>query len=99
MRLLLIGIVEEATGKKANIRVLPDQPGDVPRTAADITKARRLLGYEPKVAFADGIHRLAEWYRTEYAQLEEEPETLKPIAKSTSMVSFALGSHNEAGVL
>jgi UDP-glucuronate 4-epimerase len=94
-----IGIVEEATGKKANIRVLPDQPGDVPRTAADISKARRLLGYEPKVAFADGIHRLAEWYRTEYAQLEEEPETLKPIAKSTSMVSFALGSHNEAGIL
>ena len=95
-----ISIVERATGKKANIRVLPDQPGDVPRTAADISKARRLLGYEPKVAFADGIQRLAEWYRTDYASLEEQPpETVLPIAKSTSMVSFALGSHNEAGVL
>ena len=95
-----ISIVERATGKKANIRVLPDQPGDVPRTAADISKARRLLGYEPKVAFADGIQRLAEWYRTDYASLEEQPpETVLPIAKSTSMVSFALGSHNEAGIL
>merc|ERR1711988_1068711 len=94
-----IGIVEEAIGKKANIRVLPDQPGDVPRTAADISKARRLLGYEPKVAFADGIQRLAEWYRTEYVGLGEEPETTKPVSKSTSMVSFVLGSHNEAGMI
>ena len=94
-----ISIVEEATGKKANIRVLPDQPGDVPRTAADISKARRLLGYEPKVAFADGIQRLAEWYRTEYVGLGEEPETTKPVSKSTSMVSFVLGSHNEAGMI
>jgi len=103
-----ISIVEEATGKEAQIKVLPDQPGDVPRTAADITKARELLGYEPKVAFKDGIHRLAEWYQEEYAVMGEEPErggagktqdTITNMAKSTSMVSMALGSHGEAGVL
>merc|ERR1711998_361921 len=68
-----ISIVEEATGKTAQIKVLPDQPGDVPRTAADISKARELLGYEPKVAFRDGIHRLAAW-KEEYAIMGEEPE-------------------------
>jgi len=102
-----ISIVEGATGKAAQIKIMPDQPGDVPRTAADISKARRLLGYEPKVAFKDGIERLAAWYRDEYAVMGEEPETfgagktqdtITNMAKSTSTVSLALGSHGEAGV-
>ena len=98
-----ISIVEEATGETAKINVLPDQPGDVPRTAADISKARELLGYEPQVAFRDGIHRLAAWYKEEYATMGEEPEcpgagkTQSSFGKSTSMVSLALGAHGEAG--
>ncbi|KAJ1456043.1 hypothetical protein M885DRAFT_482907 [Pelagophyceae sp. CCMP2097] len=57
-----IRIVEQETGKAAIINQLPDQPGDVPRTCADITKARTLLGYDPKVKFADGMKLLVAWY-------------------------------------
>jgi len=92
-----IRIVEESTGKKATIRILPDQPGDVPRTAANINKARQLLGYEPKVPFREGIERLVKWYTTEYQTMAEEPEVLTPMPKSTSQVSLALGAHSEAG--
>merc|ERR1711998_48495 len=58
-----ISIVEEATGKKANIKVLPDQPGDVPRTCADISKAKKMLGYSPKISFEEGLQRTVQWYR------------------------------------
>jgi UDP-glucuronate 4-epimerase len=99
-----IQLVEQATGKEAIIEVLPDQPGDVARTAADVSKAKKLLGYEPKVPFAEGIRRTAAWYKHEYACLDgasEKPkvpaETPKALRKSTSMLSFALGSHNETG--
>jgi len=93
-----IQIVEESTGKKATIKILPDQPGDVPRTAANIDKARRLLGYEPKVPFREGIERLVQWYTTEYQTMAEEPEVLTPMPKSTSQVSLALGAHSETGI-
>lgn len=53
----LVGIIEETLGKKAKLEVLPPQPGDVPITYADITKAGRLLGYKPKVDIRDGIRR------------------------------------------
>jgi UDP-glucuronate 4-epimerase len=59
----LIEHLEKATGKRAVIQTLPHQPGDVPATWADITKARRLLGYEPRVALPEGIRRFVEWYR------------------------------------
>jgi dTDP-D-glucose 4,6-dehydratase len=58
-----ISLVEKCVGRSANIEVLPEQPGDVERTCADISKARELLGYDPKVAFEDGISRTADWYR------------------------------------
>lgn len=60
----LIATLENVLGKTAQIEWLPDQPGDVPITYADISKARRLLGYEPRVPFRDGIRRLVEWYRS-----------------------------------
>lgn len=57
----LISLVEETLGKKAEIRQLPDQPGDVPRTFADIGKARELLGYESQTPIRDGIRKYATW--------------------------------------
>jgi UDP-glucuronate 4-epimerase len=57
----LIALLESALGKKAIIEVKPEQPGDVPLTYADITKARRLLGYDPHTQVADGIPRFVEW--------------------------------------
>ena len=60
-----IECIEDLLQKKATIRVLPDQPGDVPRTCADITKAQRLLGYCPKVSLVEGLERTIEWYSTQ----------------------------------
>jgi UDP-glucuronate 4-epimerase len=61
-----IRTVEKHVGKKAIIKVLPNQPGDVPYTCADIHKAKTLLGYNPTVSFDDGIRRTAEWYKEYY---------------------------------
>jgi len=59
----LIASIENAVGKKAIIQRMPEQPGDVPLTYANIDKARRLLGYDPRTKIADGIPRFVEWYR------------------------------------
>lgn len=58
----LIALIERALGRTAKINALPEQPGDVPITYADIGKARRLLGYRPRTKIADGIPRFVEWY-------------------------------------
>jgi len=57
-----IELVQACVGKKALIETLPQQPGDVEHTCASIDKARRLLGYDPKVSFEEGILRTTEWY-------------------------------------
>ncbi|MDR1694635.1 MAG: GDP-mannose 4,6-dehydratase [Lactobacillaceae bacterium] len=57
----LIQVVETCLGKKAIIERLPMQSGDVDKTIADISKARRLLGYSPKVSFKEGVGRFIEW--------------------------------------
>jgi UDP-glucuronate 4-epimerase len=59
----LIQLIEEALDKKANIESLEPQPGDVSLTYANVTKARRMLGYEPKVNIKEGIKRFVEWYK------------------------------------
>jgi UDP-glucuronate 4-epimerase len=58
----LIASIELALGKKAIIEKLPDQPGDVPLTYADITKARDLLNYRPHTQIAEGIPKFVEWF-------------------------------------
>ena len=58
----LIAAVENALGKKAIIQDLPMQPGDVPRTFADVSKAGRLLGYAPHTPIQEGIPKFVEWY-------------------------------------
>ncbi len=45
------------------IEYLPDQPGDVPITYADVSKAERMLGYAPQVPIRDGLRRFVKWYR------------------------------------
>ena len=61
----LIGLIEEALGKRAYIEMLEPQAGDVSITYADITKARQMLGYQPKVNMKEGIKRFVEWYEGE----------------------------------
>ena len=58
----LISLIEKNLNKKAKIKIIGPQLGDVKQTYADIGKARRLLGYEPKVKIEEGIKLLCEWY-------------------------------------
>lgn len=59
----LIRLIADALGVEPEIRELPPQPGDVERTYADISKARRLLGYQPTTPIEEGIPRFVEWFR------------------------------------
>jgi UDP-glucuronate 4-epimerase len=58
----LISAIENALRKKAKINRLPEQPGDVPLTCADISKARKLLSYNPTTRFSDGLPRFIDWF-------------------------------------
>ena len=59
----LIALIENALGKQAVIDRQPLQPGDVPITFADISKARRMLGYQPQVKVEKGIPLFVDWFR------------------------------------
>src|SRR5882762_6352781 len=59
----LIATIEQSLGKKAIVNKMPEQPGDVPLTYANIDKARRLLGYNPHTKIAEGIPKFVEWFR------------------------------------
>ena len=58
----LIALIEKALGRKAEIKRMPEQPGDVPITFADISKPQRLLGYKPTTKIAEGIPKFVEWF-------------------------------------
>jgi len=60
----LISLLENALGKRAKIDRQPTQPGDVSQTFADITKARRLLGYNPQTQIEEGIKKFVAWFET-----------------------------------
>lgn len=59
----LLEMLEKATGRKPSRDVKPDQPGDVPLTWADISKAESQLGYHPRVSLEDGLKGFVAWYR------------------------------------
>ena len=59
----IIELLEAALGRKAVIDRQPLQPGDVPATFADITKARARLGYDPQVKIEPGIKLFIDWFR------------------------------------
>lgn len=61
----LIDLVATALGKKAIVDPQPEQPGDVRRTFADISRARDEIGYAPSVEMEEGIARFVSWYRQE----------------------------------
>ncbi len=58
--------VEKACGKEARKEFLDMQPGDVVQTSANVSKARKLLGYEPTTHISEGIPKFIEWYREYY---------------------------------
>ena len=59
----LITLLENELDAHAIIDQQPPQPGDVPQTFADITKARSQLGYNPQTQIEEGLHRFVEWFR------------------------------------
>ena len=59
----MINIIGEVLGRKPKIKQMPMQPGDVERTYADISKTKKLIGYQPKVTFKEGIENFVKWYK------------------------------------
>jgi UDP-glucuronate 4-epimerase len=66
----LIALIEENLGCKAKIERLPEQPGDVPITFADVGKARKMLGYEPRVGIEEGVRQFVTWWREKEARID-----------------------------
>jgi UDP-glucuronate 4-epimerase len=58
----LVRHIEEIAGRKASVDRMPNQPGDVEITYADISKARRLLGYAPRAPIREGIEKFIRWF-------------------------------------
>ncbi len=65
----LITLLEENLGNKAVIERKPMQPGDVPQTFADITKAREMLNYNPTTKIDEGIKKFVEWFQSQKPKL------------------------------
>ncbi len=60
----LIELIAAAVGTPPRVEILPPQPGDVRQTFADISKAKRIFGYDPRVKIEDGILDFVNWYRS-----------------------------------
>ncbi|MBI2895437.1 MAG: GDP-mannose 4,6-dehydratase [Deltaproteobacteria bacterium] len=60
----LVALIGRVAGAQPRTEPAPEQPGDVPRTFADVSKAKALLGYEPKVRIEEGIERTIAWLRS-----------------------------------
>lgn len=67
----LIGLLEKELDLQAVIERQPMQPGDVPQTFADISKARRLLGYDPQTPIEEGIRLFVKWFRGRNSRQEQ----------------------------
>src|SRR5689334_1985881 len=63
-----IEVLEECLGRKANLELLPMQPGDVPATFADVGELQRAVGYRPQTPIEVGVKRFADWYRSYYGR-------------------------------
>ena len=61
-----IKVIEAAMGKKAQLNLLPMQPGDVPMTFADVDDLIQDIGFQPKTTIEEGIERFVQWYRLYY---------------------------------
>jgi UDP-glucuronate 4-epimerase len=61
-----IKLIEKELGSKANRNDMPLQPGDVPMTYADISKAKKMIGFNPQTNIEDGIKNFVDWYKEYY---------------------------------
>ncbi|MBI2954118.1 MAG: GDP-mannose 4,6-dehydratase [Chloroflexi bacterium] len=79
-----IQLIEHFSRQSAIIRRAPVQRGDIPITCADITKAKRLLGYSPKVEIEEGLQRFVDWYHTDVVGQGEISISQAPLAVGDS---------------
>jgi UDP-glucuronate 4-epimerase len=63
---LFVQMLEALYGKKANVELLPSQPGDLLETCASLSRIHAEIGYTPKVALEEGLQRFATWFRSYY---------------------------------
>ena len=63
----LVRMIGDELGIEPALDRMPNQPGDVQRTFADVSKARELFGYDPHTTMRDGIRKFVEWFRTQHA--------------------------------
>lgn len=68
-----IHLLEQALGRKAQLELMPMQPGDVPVTSADISDSRKDLGFDPVTPVADGLKAFADWYLDYVSRGSESP--------------------------
>jgi len=61
-----IAVLEKCLGKKAQLNLLPMQPGDVPSTMADVSDLEGATGFRPQTTVEDGIAKFVTWYREYY---------------------------------
>jgi UDP-glucuronate 4-epimerase len=61
----LVTLVEELTGKKADINRLPPNPAEMMTNWADVSKAKKMLGWQPQVNMRQGVQTLVDWYNAE----------------------------------
>ncbi|MEM9493810.1 MAG: hypothetical protein AAGC55_31980, partial [Myxococcota bacterium] len=71
----LITCIAEVVGRPANIDPLPDQLGDVPVTAADLTRSRRELNFDPQFALRQGLASMWTWYQRNRRMADKIPTT------------------------
>ena len=66
----MVAEISKAMGIEPRIEWGPMQPGDVQRTAADLTKSGAVLGYAPKTPFAEGVRRFVAWFREAHGRAD-----------------------------
>src|SRR5260370_16875264 len=64
----VLKLLEKVTGKKIQARYEPPRNGDIRDSQADISLARKVLDYEPRVHFEEGLHRTWEWYKGNFSK-------------------------------
>lgn len=75
-----IHIMENVVGKTANVYYAPGFAGDVPRTHADIEKAKLAIGYQPSTSVYIGLKNMYEWYKNEYLMIAEQKKRVGSMA-------------------
>jgi UDP-glucuronate 4-epimerase len=63
---LFVEMLEKLLGKKAQVELLPPQPGDMPETCASIERAKAAVGYEPRVPLEEGLRQFTDWFKGYY---------------------------------